>query len=200
MTEKKLQDIAAQYYNKLSLSEDQMQLLQGMQDDAVARQTGSGVRAWLSGFSVAAALLFSVGLYLFNPQPVDIINDIAYEVTQNHLKLKPMEITTSTMAGVSAYFTELEFSPVKSDYFATGAQKLLGGRYCSIQDSIAAQLRYEMDDGSLMTLFETNYNIDQFSDLPDINKGMKPKEVHARGLLVKIWVEKGLVMASVEEP
>ncbi len=126
--------------------------------------------------------------------------EIASEVSYNHNKLKPMEVSGNNFSQVADYFSELEFSPLQSDYLSAGSLTLIGGRYCSIQGSPAAQLRYLDDNGQLVTLFETNYDSRKFNFLPVHEKGEKPRVIYSRGYKVNMWIEKGLVMASVQKP
>lgn len=122
--------------------------------------------------------------------------DIAEEVAMNHIKMKPLEIETQSMARIERYFTELDFSPINSRQFSLGQDRLLGGRYCSIQGITAAQLRYGDSEGRKITLYETPYDPDRLPPLPHIEKGEMPITVYISGLEIALWVEKGLLMAS----
>jgi len=124
---------------------------------------------------------------------------IAVEVTKNHIKLKPLEVQSNQFAQVKNYFTELDFSPVISGQFSTDQHQLLGARYCSIQGSTAAQIRYQHANGQVETLYETAYDPALFAALPSIEQGEAPIELMEKGLRVQIWLEKGLVFAAVTE-
>ena len=131
----------------------------------------------------------------------EMVQKIADEVATNHLKMKPMEIQTAAIGEVRNYFTELDFMPQLSQHVeGIGNSQLAGGRYCSIQGSTAAQLRYKDKKGDYVTLFETHYSPELFKQLPDVDKGQKPIVTFARGIKVTIWVEKGLLMVSTEKP
>jgi hypothetical protein len=60
-------------------------------------------------------------------------------------------------------------------------------------------LRYLDANGRYITLFETHYDADLFKQLPDVDKGQSPISIHARGIQVSVWVEKGLLMVSTQE-
>ncbi len=130
----------------------------------------------------------------------NIFMQIANEVSYNHTNLKPMEVSSDTFATVANYFSNLEFFPRSTSNLSNASLRLVGGRYCSIKGSSAAQLRYVDAGGKLTTLFETNYDATKFQGLPVIENGEEPVEVYARGYKVDIWVEKGLVMATVQKP
>lgn len=164
-------------------------------------------------FLIASALLMliiSLSLFTyFSSQPLssDMVQRIANEVAQNHLKMKPMEVQTGNMSEVQNYFTKLDFLPQPSQQLAqqlskqtTNPIQLAGGRYCSIQSSTAAQLRYKNKKGNYVTLFETPYDPILFKQIPNLDKGEKPITTYARGIKVKLWVERGLLMVSTEKP
>jgi len=142
---------------------------------------------------------------------------IAFEVTKNHIKLKPLEVTSEDFNTVRDYFTQLDFSPQVSRYFpllASTALTMTGGRYCSIQSETAAQLRYrsspepsatgpsakeQAPTEKWSTLYQTQYNKNTFGQLPHIEQGQTPIETYSRGLKVSLWVERQLLMVSVED-
>ncbi|WP_136679811.1 hypothetical protein [Neptunomonas sp. XY-337] len=133
----------------------------------------------------------------------DRLAAIANEVAKNHLKQRPMELDTRSMAAVQSFFTELEFSPVSSNYLqdrlAEVKPQLLGARYCSIQGVTAAQLRYVGSANEKSTLYEVGYDPHIFGDIPKIDR-QAPIEMQVKGLNVALWVESGLLMALIEEP
>jgi len=139
------------------------------------------------------ALQFSKYHLLTMPQK------IAEEVVSNHLKLKPLEVKTGSINAVRGYFTKLDFMPVESSLQALNNLQLIGGRYCSLQGITAAQLRMKQGE-NLQTLYETEYVPDVFGDIPSLEKGEAPLVVYAKGIKVKVWVEKGLLFALTDSP
>jgi hypothetical protein len=124
---------------------------------------------------------------------------IADEVTKNHVKLKPLEVISPDFNTVRDYFTQLDFSPQTSRQFASTARVMAGGRYCSIQSESAAQLRYQSSTEQWSTLYQAQYSEAVFGRLPHVEQGQAPIETYSRGLKVNIWVERQLLMVSVEE-
>ena len=132
----------------------------------------------------------------------DKIQEIANEVAVNHIKLKPMEVTSKHFNQVKNYFDLLDFSPIQSKHIGLGQKKLIGGRYCSIKAIPAAQLRYEDQQGGLFTVYQTDYDSHVFSQLANNNETDKKANIlvrYAKGLRVDIWLEQGLVLASVRK-
>lgn len=140
-----------------------------------------------------------------------MIAAIANEVTKNHIKLKPLEVISHDFNRVRDYFTQLDFAPQLSSHFpqlSSSALTMTGGRYCSIQSETAAQLRYQTAadiksgttaEPSWSTLYQTQYKPDTFGPLPQIERGESAIETYSRGLKVNIWVERQLLMVSVED-
>jgi hypothetical protein len=89
--------------------------------------------------------------------------------------------------------------PVESSLQVLNNLQLIGGRYCSLQGITAAQLRMKQGE-NLQTLYETEYVPDVFGDLPILEKGEEPQVVYAKGIKVKVWVEKGLLFALTDSP
>lgn len=193
---KPLKQASQEYFAKQSLSDSQIDELL---DSSYLSRTESKPRLFKKYFSAssAATVLFAILVWLLYP---GINNDLSFviakEVAKNHLKLKPLEVTSDDFEQVKNYFTELDFSASPSDYLSQYDLKMLGGRYCSIQSVTAAQLRYQNKNGEALTLYQVGYDKDIFGQLPDIRKD-SPIVHYVDGLQVKIWVEKGLLLASV---
>ncbi|MBA56871.1 MAG: hypothetical protein CMK89_20670 [Pseudomonadales bacterium] len=197
-----LKDAFQAHYEAEQLNVDQLAELNRLMGMAKADPfTGNNKRlsrrALLTSVAMVMLLvLFGGGLHqsldgVFYSMP----ERIAAEVAKNHLKMRPLELKTESMVAVQHYFTALDFMPTESALFG-GDRELLGGRYCSIQGITAAQLRYQNSDQELVTLYETQYDPKTFKDLPDIDKGEMPLLMYSRGLQVKIWVEKDVLMVE----
>lgn len=151
---------------------------------------------WIASAS-ALVLIALVTIQMSFNHP-DIIGLIADEVAKNHLKLKPLEVHSREISDVQNYFDKLDFLLVSSLSFKQKSKaSLLGGRYCSIQGSSAAQLRYQKLNGESVTLYQTNYS-EIFSDIPNIEKGQIPIKTYARGVEITMWLEKGLLMVTAD--
>lgn len=143
--------------------------------------------------SLVLVFMLSVNFY---PGSRGISWKIADEVAMNHIKMKPMELKSDRLAPLRDYFTQLDFSVVRSELLAKQNYTMLGGRYCSIQGVSAAQLRYRTDNGRKVTLYEVAYDPKLYGDIPKIEQGEAPLSIDVKGVSVSLWVEKGLLMAE----
>lgn len=186
-------------FNDIHLPEDKLDTLMALQDNKkpANNRSNQDTKAFsLKILSLAALVLLSLSLFLVMPfHQGNIALKIANEVTHNHFKLKPLEIQSSVLADVSNYFTKLDFKPIPSDLLKNEYFTLLGARYCSLQGITAAQIRYQSASGELTTFYEVPYNEEIYSDIPNLDKGEEPLISYSKGIGVKIWVEKGILMA-----
>ncbi len=191
---KQLKLVIQEKVNKPALSDNQLAAFQKLQNKTEPAKPGS---RWVLITGAAAVILVAVfSLKNFSYPERDMVQLIASEVVANHLHLKPLEVNTATIDGIQKYFTHLTFKPISTALVPDLSEKLLGGRYCSIQGISAAQLRLQSKNGTVLnTLYETEYRQDIFGKLPDINKGEKPVTAWAKGIAVKIWVENDVLFA-----
>jgi len=202
-TKKPLKQSVKDHLDDVTLSKDQLSRLDALMADNT--ESSKQTRLYFNRWSVAATAMFlcltvMVMMFISN-QPSNIPQSIAQEVVHNHLKLKPLEVKTDSIAAVSKYFSKLDFMPINSSMLLNTDQSLLGGRYCSLQGITAAQLRLkDNQSSSVQTFYQTEYRQNVFGELPDIDKGDKPIEIYVNGVKVKIWREKGLVLAITDTP
>lgn len=203
---KPLREGVENHLNQYQLNDDQMQRLMTMQKENSSPEEAPYTASWntriLQFSSLAAALVVAVllawpAIYSLK-NTSEIPRSIAMEVAKNHIKLKPLEVTSPTLTPIRRYFTELDFSPVKSELYERRGNNLLGARYCSISGVSAAQLRYKDKRGQFQTLYEVGYDPKVYGPLPDINKGETPLIIIARGVKTTIWIEQDLLMVSAE--
>ena len=148
--------------------------------------------AVMASILIAAGLLWNIGF----KQTPEISMLIAEEVVHNHLKMKPLEVSSHSLHDMRAYFNKLDFTLRDSSLITSGKLQLLGGRYCSIQGLTAAQLRMQdQETGELETLYEAPYSSDLFKGLPNLQEGQTPIRHYINGIGVDIWVDKGILFA-----
>ncbi len=187
----------------IKLSTQQLKHLQRMQSPTNAPRPRRRMTA-IFGVAAAGLVLFTVGLNVLLMMPRlseqhNIEQRIAVEVAKNHLKLKPLEITSTHIEDIKRYFTELDFRPVTPQLFNRQPVTLLGGRYCSIQGVSAAQLRLKDSNNRIQSLYQSEFDVTVFGQLPKLEAGEPPMVTHAKGLKITIWVEKDILFALVEE-
>jgi hypothetical protein len=182
-----------------SLSDEQLQKLESLTVKAAPHQVR---RISVYPLAIAAAVVAFLLAFLLTPLLVeqnDIHERIAMEVANNHIKLKPLDVETSSIEGIRDYFKKLDFIPVDSKLVNQAGLELIGGRYCSLQGITATQLRFRKPDtGSVQTLYQTEYRKDIFKNIPVLEEGNEPIDIYVKGIKVKIWVEKGLLFALTE--
>ena len=185
------------YVESKQLSEEQLDSLLNIVN-AQKQTKPKRSRPMLRMVAVMASILIAAGL-LWNAgfkQSPEVSILIAQEVVHNHLKMKPLEVTSHSLHDMRAYFNKLDFALRDSSLIASGNMQLLGGRYCSIQGVTAAQLRMrDQETGELETLYEAPYNNDLFKELPNLQEGQTPKRHYINGIGVDIWVDKGILFA-----
>ncbi|ROS05326.1 hypothetical protein EDC56_0856 [Sinobacterium caligoides] len=197
-----LREQVRQQIEQVKLEPEQLLQLQQMQQN-----TKRPASQWLSIAAVITVLIIMPALYFNSPNglslqsasgsaQVAMIDNIANEVTKNHLKMKPLELKSESIKQLQEYFSALSFKPLASTQL-TALQPtrltLLGARYCSIQGATAAQLRYSSQPDN-WTLYQVPF--DQFNQL-GLHEGGDSIATYARGLKVTLWQERGLLMVLV---
>ncbi len=152
----------------------------------------------LSGIGIIGTLALTCMIIFLNISQIPITEKIAKEVAKNHIKLKPLEIQGDSIEVIQKYFTELDFSLINSKRYNNKSWQLKGGRYCSIQGFTAAQLRYKDSSNHIHTLYQVEHFPELLSKIELPQEQEKPLIHYAKGLTVKIWNEKGLLLVSVD--
>ncbi len=198
---KPLKQSVRNHLESYSLNEDQLQKLESLAEQAVPERNR---QFSIFPFAMAGAVAAFLLTFLLTPlilDQSDIRERIAMEVATNHIKLKPLEIETSSIDDIRGYFKKLDFMPVNSRLVDQFGLELIGGRYCSLQGITAAQLRVKKPgSNTVQTLYQTEYRKNVFKDMPALEDGDTPVEIYVKGLKVKIWVEKGLLFALTDVP
>lgn len=126
----------------------------------------------------------------------DIAFQIAEEVATNHIKIRTLDLETSSMEQVQQFFDRLDFVPIYTSLANPDELVLKGGRYCTLQGKIAAHLIFGTRRGETVTYYQAAYDREKFGFLPSIEHNMEPMIIKRRGVEIKIWVENGVAMAQ----
>jgi hypothetical protein len=189
--------------DQVQLDDSQFAALEKLMANSNQKGTKEYRRPWVplaaAGMFLFALVTAFMALQLTKDQLLTMPQQIAEEVVNNHLNLKPLEVKTGSINAVRGYFTKLDFMPVESSLQALNNLQLIGGRYCSLQGITAAQLRMKQGE-NLQTLYETEYLPDVFGDIPSLENDEAPLVVYAKGIKVKVWVEKGLLFVLTDSP
>jgi hypothetical protein len=136
---------------------------------------------WLAAIA-AAAVGMAIATWLgLGYDPTKLAHRIADEVAMNHQKALELEFHGDRYAELDVAMDKLEFSLRRPDAAVHRDLTLLGGRYCSIQGQLAAQLRLEREDGSNATLYLTRLTRDL--------RHLPPQTLESRGIQVTLWQE-----------
>ncbi len=200
MSDPTLKKSVEQHFRQYELPDAQLEALLNLQQNQQQKKSPVRFLRWaLPSMALCASILFAWILITPSIAPSHLLESIADEVAKNHIKLKPLEVKATELAIVGAFFDRLNFTPIKSNVFGLSSSQLLGGRYCSIKGEIASQLRYVNDLGQPATLYQAILPAELSQHIPNTDKNMEPIQISARGLGIRVWLEKGLVMASVNE-
>lgn len=138
------------------------------------------------GLSLALAVIFAV--FFFLPS-VDISQGVAKEIVLNHKKGLALEFPSENATDLGKQMPKLDFTLHHSKTIDTQGLRMIGGRYCSIQGEIAAQIRLQDKVGRIYTLYQTA--------LTDELLTLKTGERQQDGLKLKLWREAGLFFGLV---
>ncbi len=196
-----LKQASKDYFEAQELTDSQLDSLSHLHNGKETRNTPlTTSKTYIKmALSLSACIAISLIIIFLNGYTnQNYSQHIANEVSHNHLKLKPLEINSTEFTTVKNYFKQLDFLPTASTHFNQQGHFLLGGRYCSIKSISAAQIRYKDPQQRIISLYEVPYNKQQFGEIPNIDTA-SPLTLYANGLTVTLWVEKGLLMAQVNE-
>jgi len=186
MNDKFKKNIQSIYEDK-KLSNDQLDKLFSIQEEKKNKNIFSLL------FSRSALALFSVVLIAFisfqtlKPTP-NIEELIIQEIAYNHNKQMSPELLSADLSKVQTYLKSLNFALVDSPKLSH--LELVGGRYCSIQGKVAAQLKYTSNSQGASTIYQTA--------MPKVlrDKKFQQYESSYQGVHVKIWHEKGILFGK----
>ena len=108
---------------------------------------------------------------------------VADEIVMNHVKNLNVEIPATTWNELRAGLDKLDFALMDSPRLEDREFRLQGGRYCSIQGKLAAQIRLLDRGGNRLTLYQTATT----SDLESLDRTLSTS-----GVEVEMWNERGL--------
>ena len=151
---------------------------------------GRGFRGKRSVYYAAACVLFICAITVFGlnnrpPLSTRVMDEIAY----NHRQGMPVEIASNSLADIRSYLNKLSFAIVLPSALAQSDWQLLGGRYCSINGKLAAQLKLKnRKNDQVYTLYQA------VTEGSSDNLGSDPVNDKIDGVGVSIWREGGLLL------
>lgn len=173
------------YYEDITLSKNQLDELMELQS--------SQKKLKLSKLAVSLLLVASLFFLVINKFPIfhnSIKEKIIEEVVYNHNKQVEPEILTDSIVEIQTKLNRLDFNLVQPSKIASANWLLIGGRYCSIQGKIAAQLKIKNRKSNIVyTLYE--WPLQKSWDRDTIIGSSEA----INGVIVDIWWEQGLLFA-----
>ena len=165
-----------------------------LEEDSVARILASnghvgsdGVRAWMPALATAAVLLLAFGFYRNYGDQKDLITRVLQEISMNHNKLLDIEIAARDYRELQSRLDRLDFE-VTPDPETKRSFALIGGRYCSIQGGLAAQLKVKhISSGVIHTLYVTQ--------LTESLKQIPSQQTDVAGTRIRLWSDGGRFFA-----
>lgn len=140
------------YYEGKSLTKEQL--------NKIVNSPNRTLRPWKSLLKYAAILLVaSISLFLYQNQffsKKSVLEKYAKEVAFNHLKNLESDILTQNVSVLNNKMDKLNFK-IHIPQNINNTYQLLGGRYCSIDERLAAQLKLKSrDTDAIATLYVLN--------------------------------------------
>lgn len=168
-----LKDKVAGYYETIKLSEKQLLELESLRNKRgtfpLKWVNLSAVGAMITVFFVLSSNFFSKG------HPLEKIAD---EVIYNYSKNLPSEFLVDNIIDLNSRLVKLDFKLRESTRLSQFA--VIGGRYCSIQGKIAAQIGIR-HEGRTSILYQSKFS--------NLNEEDLPYHLVKNGVDVLIWVE-----------
>jgi len=180
------------YYEQNKLNEEQLQKLTAMQDDVPVSQQQAPPKQWLRSSALAAAsITLAVMLFIVNGQSdAGIAERVAQEVAMNHNKALAVEYQTNSYEVLSQSMDKLDFKLRAPTAALNEGLALIGGRYCSIQGELAAQIKMVDEAGRVYTLYQTRSN--------DMLQVINADRIQSAQVNIRLWQEQGLLFALAE--
>jgi len=187
------------YYEQNQLSEEQLQKLAAMQDKATTAQQKVSTaqqhvppKQWLRRSALAvASIMVAVLLFIVSGQnDVGIAERVAQEVAMNHNKALAVEYQTDSYDVLSQRMNKLDFKLRAPTAAFNEGLALIGGRYCSIQGELAAQIKMVDETGRVYTLYQTRSN--------EMLQVINADRIQSAQVNIRLWHEQGLLFALAE--
>ena len=171
------------YYKEFELSETQIMGLENHQ------KSWSKKRTSLLGVIAASLVIFSLIGYFWKSSPAQMnLATLPKEIAYHHNKKMDSEIKTSSYSEMKVFLSKLDFNLIQSTRLPSEDQELLGGRYCSLQRRLAAQIKLKNKKNN------KTYTLYQLARPENMSQSTTLFEGYSEGAKVKIWSENDLLL------
>ena len=135
---------------------------------------------------LAGLVAFAGSWVLYLEYGVSNTESIMRQIAYNHQKQMVVQ-TASQLTEVAELLPDLSFDLLQSERLPGSVWGLLGGRYCKINNVLAAQLKLRnKNDQQVYTLYQVL--LPEKTELP-----LEPQDGYIDGVKVQIWKESGLL-------
>ena len=182
----KLDDKLKEFYSSKSLSEEKTGLLLGGNKKEKRPYRVYGTIA--ASIVLLALIVYGTSSLRGNSLEMNVVKEIA----MNHNKQLDVEYRTDNLSDLGKKLTKLDFRLSDAGPEISGNYKLLGGRYCSIQGNLAAQLKIQNNDSNkIATLYISGLN-------PELDR-IKPIDIDFDGVNIRLWKHNGLLYGAASD-
>jgi hypothetical protein len=192
------------YYSSQTLSPEKLQALMSIEvpeAEAAGQLSSWQITYWMArwrfqrNLSIAAGLLLLVvGTFqlqsLMAPAMSSLPYRVAQEIALNHNKQLANEFEVTTFSKLAALMIKLDFIPHIAKRVELLDYHMTGGRYCSIQGQLAAQVRLIGEQEKEVTLYQAQLNKELAT--------LQESEYVVDGVNVQLWLENGRLFGLAE--
>lgn len=192
-----------QYYDKQSLPPDVLMDLEETIEETTDKKVGEFDHRWqwvsvrmmpkLNVAVAAALLLLSIFATTFLTSQQfgnQKLETVAAEIALNHAKQFDSEFFVTSIPNLSHSMTLLDFAPVTPHKLQLANFNVMGARYCTVDRSIAVQVRMKDENNQPYTLYE-------FRDTGSVEiKG--EHVITVDNIEVTLWQEGGVIMGLAQ--
>lgn len=181
-----LKDNLKEHYEAHSLSSRQLNQLEKLnfKNDFYGEKKRPKKAVYWSIPALVAGVVF---IFLVSPERKTLSpQQLVHEMVYNHNKTLNLEFSGRTIEEIKPYFGKLDFKLVPSQRQFIIGKRLIGGRYISINNKLAAELKLKGDNNNNYTWYQTSIPADGTL----VNNRF---ETYDNGVKVIIWAEKGVL-------
>lgn len=192
------------YYSGQTLSPEKLQALmsaEASEPEMAGQSSSRQITYWMERWRfqrnlslVAGLLLMVVGTFQLQSLMAPTIHSLPYRVAQeialNHNKQLANEFEVTTFSKLAALMVKLDFVPLVAKRVEALGYHMTGGRYCSIQGQLAAQVRLVGAQEKGVTLYQTQ--------LSEELATLQENEYVVDGVKVQLWLEDGRLFGLAE--
>jgi anti-sigma factor RsiW len=189
--EQELERALKNFYRAKSLPTARVDLLSQAKNRIVRSAPRRRIILLMESAALVAALVIAIVVATQEEHRWAVERAVCAEVVMNHRKHSPLEVISSDYSEVQFALSRLDFSIKPANPKILQTYRLMGGRYCSIQGVLAAQLRVrDVHSDKECTL----YAIKDTGKLRDVAATIDKVD----GVRVEIWRQDNMLFALAE--